>query len=1174
MKTIVNKYAVLLILALAQFFVAFAQSTDQNYIQTWDVKVAIKSTTDVNVTTPVAEAIRTIQYFDGLGRLSQTVIPYFSPEGKSLVTPNVYNLVGLDETNFQPYIAKTGEPIFWPNFESDLTTFYRDHFGDEMGMAPVEYEKSPLQRVLKQGAPGKPWQIDTNGHYLRVEYLTNTNTNELRAINWKAKGGQCVNNGIYPTAELYVVKTTAEDGAITYEFKDKLGYVVLKRSIAPDSKYADTYYVYDDFNLLRFVISPEGSNQITGSFYFTDDLASKYVYYYKYDDRKRLIEKKLPGKESEYTVYNRVDMPIMFQDGNMRKLNGSAKAYEWQYTKYDALGRVIITGITTECPNQTRDQVQALADANENCWEYLQQTLQYPRPFSNYYSANAFPYAVTGSIQTLNYYDTYDVIVKTVNTFTPRPIANDAELDFNPADANFAVPQQDVQFIKGLPTVSFVNAQGNLLPSVTYYDKRGRVLQVRQKGHITGTYTISTNNYIEALPAKENITNTVYASYIKHKYIAANGTTQSIAEKYTYKYDDFGRLNLRKYQVGDVMAIHKVENTYTPLGQLQQKKITEGSTVLQTIDYTYNIRGWLTSINNPALVSSTGDLFGMNLYYNTTTQGLNNQALYSGNISATEWQTVQATGTTTPNTAGPKAYVYTYDLLSRLTNSTFSEYTSGTWQQTSKFDERIKSYDLNGNIQGLERKGSFSNWSTGIIDNLTYKYFGNQLISVDDAILTDNGYDFYDNGHYLNGTLREYDYDANGNITKDVNKGIIGLTYNHLNLPKEIYFSKDNKLDYLYDAIGNKLRQDVIEAKIVIKRTDFVSNFVIVNNAPAWINFDEGRVIMDGTNVYFTETHLRDHLGNTRVVFGYTNNALRIKQVNSYYPFGMNIKGLTTSGIKAESKHPANEYLYNGKMFQDELGLDWLDYGARMYDAQIGRWHVMDPLAEVSRRWSPYAYCYNNPMRFIDPDGMLVDDYFNKQGQYFGSDNAKTDNVKIIDSKDWDSNKQVSENGTETIDHDKGNVLSTNFSEAGMTTEATLNVYDHYNPTDLKLTASEKENGSGGMTLSTERKDGVVKQEIEVKIEGNKTTKVADHSNEITNVFVHEKRHYDDSRSSGLDAYIKTPKKVREQRAISTQMNHSCFNATRPSYQNAVRNYGTQNGMLFPIRPLPATVVP
>ena len=66
------------------------------------------------------------------------------------------------------------------------------------------------------------------------------------------------------------------------------------------------------------------------------------------------------------------------------------------------------------------------------------------------------------------------------------------------------------------------------------------------------------------------------------------------------------------------------------------------------------------------------------------------------------------------------------------------------------------------------------------------------------------------------------------------------------------------------------------------------SNFVIINNTPAWINFDEGRVVMDGTNVYFTETHLRDHLGNTRVVFGYINNAMLVTQVSSYCLFNNN----------------------------------------------------------------------------------------------------------------------------------------------------------------------------------------------------------------------------------------------------------------------------------------------
>ena len=966
MRKVAIKQFISLLLILAQLSV-FAQSTDQNYVQTWETKVAIQSFNDLNASTPVKEAIRTIQYFDGLGRLSQTVVPLFSPEGKSLVTPKYYNMLGMDDINFQPYVARTGEAVFSPYYESDLTIFYSNQFGDEMGMAPVEFEKSLLQRVVKQGAPGSPWQIDENGHYLRVEYLTNNNTIELKAIKWTVNNDQCVHNGEYPSGELFVVKTTSEDGSITYEFKDKSDYIVLKRMKAPENKYSDTYYVYDDLNLLRFVISPEGSNQITGSFNCSSVLAGKFVYYYKYDNRKRLIEKKLPGKDTEYTVYNKADMPIMYQDGNMRKMVSSSKAYEWQYTKYDVMGRIIITGITGAYPNQTRDQVQTLADSNVNCWETLPATLQYPKPFSNYYTNNTFPNTITGSIQTLDYYDTYHVLVKTINTFTPRPIVEDSELVFNPGDANFTVPLYDDKFIKGLPTISFVNAQGNLLPTVTYYDNRGRVLQVRQKGHIEGAYTISTNNYLQAPPAKENITGTIYGSFIKHKYLAANGTSQSIAEKYTYDYDDYGRLSLRKYQAGDVMAIHKVQNTYNPLGQLKQKIISEGTTVLQTIDYNYNIRGWLTSINNPAQVSSTGDLFGMNIYYNTTTSGLNNQALYSGNISATDWQTVQTTGSVTPNTTGRKAYVYSYDDLSRLTGASFKEYSYGAWQQTSKFDERIKSYDLNGNIKGLERKGSFSNWSTGTIDNLTYRYNGNQLISVDDAVAFDNGYDFYDNNNYIR---NEYEYDLNGNVKKDVNKGIIELKYNHLNLPKEIYFLKDNKLDYYYDAAGNKLRQNVIHSKNLTKRTDFISNFVMINNAPAWINFDEGRVIMDGTNVFFTETHLKDHLGNARVTFTFRGNALEVRQVSSYYPFGMSIKGLSSQNFIAESYSP-NEYLYNGKMFQDELELEWYDYGARFYDAAVGRWWSVDPLAEEFTFSSPYAYCFNNPINAVDPDGRF-----------------------------------------------------------------------------------------------------------------------------------------------------------------------------------------------------------
>lgn len=221
---------------------------------------------------------------------------------------------------------------------------------------------------------------------------------------------------------------------------------------------------------------------------------------------------------------------------------------------------------------------------------------------------------------------------------------------------------------------------------------------------------------------------------------------------------------------------------------------------------------------------------------------------------------------------------------------------------------------------------------------------------------------------------------------------------NHLNLPTEILFLRDSKLDYYYDAADNKLRQDVIYAKNLTKRTDFISNFVMENNAPAWINFDEGRVIMDGTNVYFTETHLKDHLGNARVTFTYRGNALEVRQVNSYYPFGMSIKGLSSLNFIAESQSP-NEYLYNGKMFQDELGLRWYDYGARMYMPDLGSWTTQDPLAKTYSSWSPYHYVMNNPIRFTDVFGMGAGDFYDENGKYLGTDGNDDGKLYVVTDK-------------------------------------------------------------------------------------------------------------------------------------------------------------------------------
>jgi len=131
-----------------------------------------------------------------------------------------------------------------------------------------------------------------------------------------------------------------------------------------------------------------------------------------------------------------------------------------------------------------------------------------------------------------------------------------------------------------------------------------------------------------------------------------------------------------------------------------------------------------------------------------------------------------------------------------------------------------------------------------------------------------------------------------------------------------------------------------------------------------YIHTGEGRIrYTAGTYVY--DYYLKDHLGNTRVVFAdeNTDGTPEILQADNYYPFGMRFGQANTAG-------KTTEYLYNGKELQEDFNLDWYDYGARFYDPALGRWFVVDPLMEYHFSHTPYHYCFNNPIKFVDPFGM------------------------------------------------------------------------------------------------------------------------------------------------------------------------------------------------------------
>ena len=324
-----------------------------------------------------------------------------------------------------------------------------------------------------------------------------------------------------------------------------------------------------------------------------------------------------------------------------------------------------------------------------------------------------------------------------------------------------------------------------------------------------------------------------------------------------------------------------------------------------TATYSYNIRNWLTGISSTKFTQTLG--YGSN---------------YNGNISSMNWNANGAS----------HSYTFTYDGVNRMLNATHG---------TGAYTEKVTLYDKNGNIKALQRYGN------GLIDNLTYTYSGNQLTKVEDA--TGNAAGFSNGAS----TTNEYVYDNNGNLTKDSNKGITNIAYNSLSLPSTVTFSDGSTITYSYAANGMKLRTvHTISGTTTTK--DYCANVVYENGVQKLLLTEEGYVDLSASTLTYYY-YLKDHQGNNRVVI---NSSGTVQETNHYYPFG--------SLFVNTSVQP---YKYNGKELDTKKGLNWYDYGARHYDATLGRWLVVDPLAEKMSAWSPYAYCFNNPIKYVDEEG-------------------------------------------------------------------------------------------------------------------------------------------------------------------------------------------------------------
>ncbi len=429
-----------------------------------------------------------------------------------------------------------------------------------------------------------------------------------------------------------------------------------------------------------------------------------------------------------------------------------------------------------------------------------------------------------------------------------------------------------------------------------------------------------------------------------------NGNAATYTELYQYTYDHAQRLLTTTHSLNGATPVTLASNSYDLLGRLQTK--TLGG--VDATSYSYNVRSWVTGIS--------GNRFTENIYYNQNAANLTNfTASYNGNIAGMQ------SNIPSENLGYIRGYTFGYDGLNRLMTATSQD---GRYSENYLFDKM-------GNITNLYRGGLQSNspgkaFST--IDNLiNFNYNGNQLTSVYDN--GSSGY-FYGNEEFVNNNSNQRAYDANGNMTYDAsNCGIWAIGYNVLNLPNAIQFQLGHQTLYTYSATGAKLKvvdktapagvnlpvsglNTILANPSVASTTttDYVGNMLYQNGTLQMILLPEG--YYQGGYYYY---YLKDHLGSNRVVL---RNDGYIAETSNYYPSGMRFGESVVSGGSVQP------YRHIGKEMQSMHGLNWYDNGARMRQVDIPVWTTLDPLAEKYYSISPYAYCADNPVKFIDPTGM------------------------------------------------------------------------------------------------------------------------------------------------------------------------------------------------------------
>ncbi|WP_212003401.1 DUF6443 domain-containing protein [Chitinophaga sp. HK235] len=831
---------------------AYSQlSTGNNFI----VETTIKTTGVTNQADaealPANRKASTVTYIDGFGRPLQKVIIQGSPELKDMVTPFYFDSYGNNTPIYLPYTDLNGS-----NFGSlrttafhDQSTFYKpsntsveDIAKDSLPITVLLFN-TPLNELWAQGGPGANWNPYVGHPAFTISSIVHEVWDSL-LYRWLITS----DSGAVPTlsewqfAEANKITSTDPDGNRTIDLFDIDYNHTLRRKYA-DTVAIDTHYSYDDFNRLRYIITPEGTKQLGhGRFPWTawtvdsvPGIKEPFCYYYEYDGRGRVIREKKPGVDLVEMVYDAKDRLVYKRDGNLL-----AKG-QWLYYLYDNFDRITATSIMVT--NNSRNAMQE--KVNTYVYDSIIGNLIIPLP--DYTPIR---------LLTMNGYDNYGADPTLSHPFVPTEMTKLQSGNSSTAD----IATTSSKHTGGLKCfeLKWVLDSTLMLHTTYYYDDKGRIIQ-----------TISENLYggTDIKSIRYDFEGKILSTYDHYNNPKSTVTPELKILTVRY-YDAVGNLTRIDKQLNDSGPLKTiVQLRYNTLGQLICKTLGNN---LDSMKYAYHIQGWLKGINRDYVRTGTGNYFGFDLGYDSAASlipgvtYLNPQ--YNGKVAGTIWRSA--------NDNILRKYDFKYDKTDNLLRADFLQQDAGTttWSK-SQVDYTVSGikYDLNSNILSLNQRG-LSGTSSILIDSLKYVYFNsNKIFYVTDRVnnpLSTLG-DFKEANTDLQ---QDYDYDANGNQYLDMNRQTSVLRYNYLDQPDSIYMWGKGYVVYTYDANGNKLQKAITDYTGAGKYTTigYVGDLEFRNDTLQSIAHEEGRirvVVKTGEPIkYIYDYFEKDQLDNVRVI--------------------------------------------------------------------------------------------------------------------------------------------------------------------------------------------------------------------------------------------------------------------------------------------------------------------